>query len=225
MLHVDYCKQFIPTGGVILDVGAGRGKFVCAMAGLGFKAFGVETNMAYIVESEARAKAEGVSVNVVQGRGEELPFHGNQFDFVNCSEVSEHIEDPAQMCAEINRVLRPGGHCYISFHNRLGCYDYHYHLFGINWLPRSWTEPVLRWLGKQKSDCKGIGRQKLITMHYFTYRSIRALLNVHGFTVTDIRDQKIRTCYPKIAPLLLAIYYSILRPVYFNTFHLLLEKR
>ena len=47
------------------------------------------------------------------------------------------LEYPVRACEEIYRVLKPGGYGYISFHNRFGFYDYHYHLHFINWLPRS----------------------------------------------------------------------------------------
>ncbi|MBI5412997.1 class I SAM-dependent methyltransferase [Candidatus Peregrinibacteria bacterium] len=223
MIHADYCKQFIPEGGIVLDVGSGRGKFLSVMASLGFKAYGVEINSAYITESENRAKSEGVLIKVVQGRGEKLPFLDNQLDFINCSEVTEHVENPFQVCREIFRVLKNNRKCYISFHNRFGIYDYHYHLFGINCIPRCWTEKILKILGKQKSD-NGVGHQKLVTMHYFTYRAIAKDLKNIGFIVKDIREEKIKRRYGGVRSFILCFYW-LLRPFYFNTFHLLLEKR
>lgn len=222
-MHADYCKQFIPEGGLVLDVGSGRGEFLCAMAGQGFRAFGVETNPAYIAETEARAKFEGISIKVVRGRGENLPFPDDQFDFVNCAEVSEHVDDPVAMCHEIARVLKPGGHAYVSFHNRFGIYDYHYHLWLINWLPRAWTEPVLRFLGKAKEEGGGTGRQKLISMHYFTYNQVKKIIADNGFKFIDSRGEKIKKKFGLVAPLFL-LPYLVLRTYYFNTFHLLLEK-
>jgi SAM-dependent methyltransferase len=38
-----------------------------------------------------------------------LPFPRDTFDFVLCTEVLEHVPDPARAWAEIGRVLRPGG--------------------------------------------------------------------------------------------------------------------
>ena len=112
MDHINYCKQFLKAGGRILDIGAGRGKFLAGMAELGFEVYGVETNPEYI------------GGYVLGTRAEELPFEDASFDFVNCAEVSEHVDDPIKMLKEIFRVLKPGGRCYISFHNRWGVYDY-----------------------------------------------------------------------------------------------------
>jgi SAM-dependent methyltransferase len=49
-------------------------------------------------------------------RGEELPFDDASFDLVLCTQVLEHVEDPAAVLSEIYRVLRPGGAALISTH-------------------------------------------------------------------------------------------------------------
>lgn len=46
--------------------------------------------------------------------GLELPFAAESFDFVLCSEVLEHLPDPALAMREIARVLRPGGRAVVS---------------------------------------------------------------------------------------------------------------
>ncbi len=224
MNHAEYCKQFLPPGGIVLDVGSGRGKFLREMAKLGFRGFGVEINPGYIEEAQKLAVAEGVSVNIMRGNAENLPFPDNYFDFVNCGEVTEHVNDPERVCNEIFRVLKPGGKCYISFHNRFGIYDYHYRAHFINWIPRSWTEPILKLFKKQKQDSV-IGRQKLTTMHYYIYGSALNMLCELGFAASDIRIEKIKKRFGLLALLFYAPYILLLRPFYFNTFHLLLSKK
>lgn len=211
MSHAEFCKQFIPAGGSVLDIGAGRGKFVAEMEKFGFKVYGVETNPEYI------------GGPILNARAEELPFPNNYFDFVNCAEVSEHADNPIKMLKEIFRVLKPCGKCYISFHNRWGIYDYHYHLYFINWSPRAWTEPILKFLGRQKEDGQS-GRQKLISMHYYTYGQVLKLLRAAGFSAADIREEKIKKFFGILHLPFLIFYIILLRPFYFNTFHFLLEK-
>jgi len=47
-----------------------------------------------------------------------LPFLDNAFDFVFCSQVVEHITDPAGLLYEIRRILKVGGLCLIIVPNR-----------------------------------------------------------------------------------------------------------
>ena len=211
MSHAEYCSKLVPAGGRILDIGAGRGRFLKEMAGLGFEIHGVETNSDYI------------GGNVIGTRAEELPFEDASFDFVNCAEVSEHVDDPIKVLKEIFRVLKPGGKCYISFHNRWSVYDYHYHLYFINWMPRVLAEPILKFLGRQKEDGPA-GRQKLMTMHYYTYGHALKLLCDAGFTALDIRQERIKKFFGIFNFIFLILYFVVLRTFYFNTFHFLLLK-
>ncbi len=191
MNHAEYCAQFIHEGGRILDVGSGKGKILCQMSLLDFEVHGVEINQEYINISLEQATKEGITLAVTRAEAEKLPFPDEYFDFVNCAEVTEHLEDPELVCKEIYRVLNPNGRSYISFHNRFSIYDYHYHLYGINWLPRRWAESILKILKKQKLDGE-VGRQKLATMHYYTYRQVHKLFKNIGFEAEDIRVEKIK---------------------------------
>src|SRR3989344_7688081 len=111
MSHAEYCSKFIPIGGKVLDVGSGRGNFLREMSGLGFDACGVEPNPERVF-SAIGGPAFGRG-KVVRASAENLPFPNNHFDFVNCAEVSEHVDNPARMLQEIFRVLKPGCRCYI----------------------------------------------------------------------------------------------------------------
>ena len=45
----------------------------------------------------------------VYGDVSRLPFHNESFDTVWCTEVLEHVPDPAAVLAEFERVTKPGG--------------------------------------------------------------------------------------------------------------------
>lgn len=223
MHHVDYCGEFLSVGDTVLDVGSGRGDFLCGMAQKKFLVSGIEYNPDNVVLSLDKARERGVVIDVRQGQAECLPFSDNSFDFVNCSEVTEHVGDPERVCREIFRVLKPNGRGYISFTNRYGIYDCHFHLPFINFFPRRWAEVILRWLKKSKSD-SGSGRQTLQSMHYFTYHQAVALLKCCGFTFGDTRVVKIKRYFGGLAPIPVFFYGLFARPFYFSTFHFFVEK-
>lgn len=223
MNHADYCSQFLSPDEKILDVGSGRGGFLCAMAKRGFAVSGVEYNPNNVSLTLEKSSREGLNVKVTQGRAEQLPFPDTTFAFVNCAEVTEHIDDPERACHEIYRVLKPSGSGYISFTNRYGIYDCHYHMLFINWLPRAWAESYLRWRKKNKNDITS-GRQTLQAMHYVTFLQAINLLRRCGFVVRDTRVEKIKKLPGLLAPFGTALYLVLLRPFYYNTFHFLIYK-
>ena len=53
-------------------------------------------------------------VPTVAGFGEHLPFADRIFDVVLCDNVVDHAESPAQIVAELVRVLAPGGLLYFT---------------------------------------------------------------------------------------------------------------
>lgn len=50
----------------------------------------------------------------VVGSAQALPFAAASFDGVICTEVLEHLSEPGTALSEINRILKPGGHVYIT---------------------------------------------------------------------------------------------------------------
>jgi SAM-dependent methyltransferase len=56
------------------------------------------------------------------GTAEHLPVEDASFDLVICSQVLEHVDDPAQVVRELARVTAPGGRVLASTH---GVHVYH----------------------------------------------------------------------------------------------------
>jgi SAM-dependent methyltransferase len=56
-----------------------------------------------------KAVAGGLPIEMVQGKGEGLPFPDRHFDIVYCRQVLHHAGDLGQFLKEAFRVLRPGG--------------------------------------------------------------------------------------------------------------------
>ena len=89
--------------GAILDVGCGVKPYEPLLARLGDQWIGVDhpTTMAGSYGSFTLADSFGDC--------HALPFADRAFDTAICTQVLEHVADPARVLAEIARVLRPGG--------------------------------------------------------------------------------------------------------------------
>lgn len=90
------------TGAPILDAGCGTG---LNLRHLPLGSTGVDINPRNIALLRERLPHH----TVVEGDVEDLPFEAGSFGTVLCTEVIEHIPDPAAALAEFRRVLRPGG--------------------------------------------------------------------------------------------------------------------
>ena len=54
-------------------------------------------------------QAAGLSIPLVRGFGERLPFPGGHFDFVSMGFALRHVSDLEGLFGEMHRVLKPGG--------------------------------------------------------------------------------------------------------------------
>ncbi len=121
-LRLDYLEREVGlTDKQILDCGCGGGLLSEGMAQRGARhVLGID-----LAESSlevARLHAAGAEVGNVEYRevavadiATERPA---EFDLVTCLEVLEHVPDPANMVADLARLVRPGGHLVLSTLNR-----------------------------------------------------------------------------------------------------------
>jgi len=226
-LHLEHLKRLIPNllDGQLLDVGSGKGKLLLAVAEEHGSIIGLECNPAYISEAQKKLTDHGLHVEMIEGKAEALPFDSDSFDFINMSELIEHVQDPEAVLRQAFKVLRPGGLIYVSVPNRFGAFDPHFHLWGLNWLPRVWVSSVLTILGKHKDYSTEAGHQKLTEMHYCTFAQFDRLACKVGFQSEDIRLRRLKGLFQnRLAYFLLRLAYIPFRALYFNTFHFLLIK-
>lgn len=89
----------IPTGGDVLDLGAGDGSIAAAVMAVrpDLKFSGVDVMLRPVRRIE-----------VALYDGKRLPFADQSFDYVTIIDVLHHTEDPAEVLAEAARVARLG---------------------------------------------------------------------------------------------------------------------
>jgi 2-polyprenyl-3-methyl-5-hydroxy-6-metoxy-1,4-benzoquinol methylase len=176
----------------ILDLGSGMGGTSVALGLAGAAPLAFEYNRAYCDIIRLRAARYDMSLPVVNGAGEQLPFGDTSFDLVIAWDVVEHVQNPALLLAELARVLHPGGRVLLTVINRFAFRDPHYHLPLLNWLPRPLAEAIIERRGRSKRGADFSDRQRLSEMHYYTMAGFRQLAARYGFRVGDIREDRVR---------------------------------
>ena len=103
----------LPTSsGQALDLGAGRGIASYALAKSGWSVMAVEPDPSEFVGGGAIrkiARSEDLPIAVIQEFGEKIPCESASFDLVFARQVLHHARDLPALCAEVFRVLKPGG--------------------------------------------------------------------------------------------------------------------
>lgn len=102
----------------ILDLGCGTGygsHFLASFGAASVVAADVEPKaLDYAKSNYAHANIRHMQVNA----NDPLPFEDETFDFVFCSQVIEHIIEPAALMAEIRRILKKDCFCLITAPNK-----------------------------------------------------------------------------------------------------------
>jgi ubiquinone/menaquinone biosynthesis C-methylase UbiE len=93
----------------VLDVATGSGNAALAAARRGCDVVGLDYVPALLARARARAEAEGVDAEFVEGDAEALPFPGDSFDVVSSVFGAMFAPDQEQTARELARVCRSGG--------------------------------------------------------------------------------------------------------------------
>jgi 2-polyprenyl-6-hydroxyphenyl methylase/3-demethylubiquinone-9 3-methyltransferase len=103
----------------VLDIGCGGGLLCEAMAREGARVTGLDASALSIsIASEHRTQA-GLGIDYHRGTIEEFAAAATrQYDVITCMEMLEHVPDPPAVLAAAGKLLRPGGHIFLSTLNR-----------------------------------------------------------------------------------------------------------
>lgn len=115
----------------LLDVGTGDGHYAIAAAMRGAEVTALDSALPMLKAARQRSKENGLTLELVQGDAEALPFEDGSFDMVLAVTVLCLIPNAPQAVREMARVLAPGG-CLIL--GELGRYN----LWAAKRRVRSW---------------------------------------------------------------------------------------
>jgi ubiquinone/menaquinone biosynthesis C-methylase UbiE len=102
----------VAPGARVLEVGCGAGHVLERFGGT--TRVGVDLSATMLGRTRRRL---GGAAELVQASADDLPFADGAFDVVLCTEVLEHVPDPAAVIAELTRVAGPDGRVIVSIPN------------------------------------------------------------------------------------------------------------
>jgi len=128
------CRRF--AGGVLLDVGCGQRRHERLFLPIVERYIGLDYPPVSKAVWAAAGGARGVDIG---GDGQRLPIASSAVDTVLCTQVLEHVREPAQLMGELARVLKPGGYAIITAPQEWGVHQepfdfYRYTRYGLSYL-------------------------------------------------------------------------------------------
>ena len=153
----------------ILDLGCGNGSNARFFAQQGYEAHGIDISAAAVEMGRAWFAQEGLQGDLRVGSCLELPYDDGFMDVVVSHGVLDHLmpADGRRAMAEVHRVLRPGGLCFLT-------------LVAVNDLEYGKGEPADR-----HTFMLADGYEKGLPQRYFDREAIDELLQ--GFALLDLR--------------------------------------
>jgi SAM-dependent methyltransferase len=93
----------LPPGARVVDVGAGDSPYRELFA-----------HTDYVAVDWAQSPHEGAREVDIEASAEDIPVADGTFDAALLTQVLEHVPDPAAVVSELHRIVRPGGHVYLT---------------------------------------------------------------------------------------------------------------
>jgi ubiquinone/menaquinone biosynthesis C-methylase UbiE len=140
----------IPPGSRVLDVGAGSCPYRSHFHHCVYRT----QDSAALSPEQLRDKHGYGQINYVCS-ATDIPVDDGSFDVVLCTEVLEHVPEPARVVAELGRVLRPGGVLLLTAPLGSGLHQLPLHFYG-GYTP-FWYRKVLQEAGFERVEIEANG--------------------------------------------------------------------
>ncbi len=115
-LRVNYIDQRAALAGKkVLDVGCGGGLLSEAMAHRGARVSAIDMGESPLAIARIHLLESGLEIDYQQATAEQFAEqHAGQFDVVTCLEMLEHVPDPSSVITALAKLVKPGGHVFLS---------------------------------------------------------------------------------------------------------------
>ncbi len=128
------------TGGLAVVL---KNKFHCEL-------FGIEPDADALAITKLKCQLNNIDENhFTKGTAESMNFEENQFDFIHCFTVLEHVKSTKKTLANMIRALKPGGTIYINTPNYNFPYEGHYKIPFPTFLPKFCGYLYLKIIGRK----------------------------------------------------------------------------
>jgi len=106
------------AGASVLDVGCGGGLLAETLARAGAHVTAIDLAPSMVETARLHALDSGLTIDYRVEDASQLLKSPAKFDVVTCMEMLEHVPDPAATVDVLGKLVRPGGHVFISTINR-----------------------------------------------------------------------------------------------------------
>ncbi len=176
-VQLAHIEQAVAGGDIdhVLDIGAGGGaSTVSAQSVLPSACFtGLDISTA---ANDWYRKRTGAAA-LLASLDNDLPVADANVDAVICDDVIEHLVDPDHAAREMRRVLRPGGHLFLTTPNLAAWFNRVLLLFGAQ--PLFSEVSLEKVFGRMGTDIVG-------HLRLYTKRALRQFLEYHGFEIVRL---------------------------------------
>jgi ubiquinone/menaquinone biosynthesis C-methylase UbiE len=185
-VHIHYLRRFVRAGDLVLDIGAGPGRFTTELARIGVDVVVADLSPRQLELNEERLKAENLEHCVLERVLADVTdlsrFADGTFDAVVCygGPVSYVVDRAEDAVAELVRVTHSNGHVLVSVMSLVGAIS-HYLNIALDLVRRDGANPM------EEVVRTGVLPEKPdyghLEMRLFRWRELEKLLTRHGTIV------------------------------------------
>jgi 2-polyprenyl-3-methyl-5-hydroxy-6-metoxy-1,4-benzoquinol methylase len=179
----------VPAGEPILDVGCGNGIITRAIGKLGYQVTGIDSSAKTI--AAATSSNQLPNVNFITVPAGEITLEAGKYAAVICSEVLEHLHDPAALLNIIKQSLKDDGILLVTVPNGKGPREL------LVTKPVQYLQKKNNWTWKLLNRVKKIlgytgtsvqsSAEDLEHIQFYTYATLSQLAASNGFKISAIK--------------------------------------